>query len=1240
MADQNDPGRPPRPEPDPERDRLASTRSAAETFNPMKLAALCGGLQLLPTNIHRLWRLQALAAISLDAPDRTAKHDPGIGNLRQVVNAGALGARADQYEDPYDDVIVEEIAFHMGSFRIGSGTSLEAVGDLRTLVKVVLLSPLLSNDRRNELTRTAAAVLHLSDRVLRSAGLLRNMTPPERESGASIPGATTARQLAASVTFGAEGMRDATGTTDLSVIEPLIVPASLAAFTTEQIMEGVPSRWPIRRYGDTLVLAEPFSLALALRHHLILAALTEVGPDALSEVYGVVVEEDARDALDHLGGRATDRVVTARTADTRWTEFSLHIDNGLQLRCLVVGDGFTGVRAENPYATWDRNDTLTDAHDYLESEADDTDDEILGLIVGAPAGGTAFLGTQHAEHTNLRVQVLGLRDLATICFLESGDPLALWKWARATDSITGRVMSWSELDLYSVYRSRERSLATFAGATLVTVAPNSGADMRIEYKTIRDLHGARFVDGTVREICRGEPHEQHSPIYHLRDIGARLILYVTDLPLDMWVVGPSDGVAETWSHVNSVTYWLAQLRDPLVEMLTQLARHLSCAAIEVSLADPQAWSSAAPDAAGGETATIAVTGNSVSLCLGLPIAHLLARPTNEADRLIVDAIARALDALAREHGLSAAPKATIDQAVENVAPLGSKKHLIGMPQEGNEIAELADKSGRLVQEADVSRTREMLAEHLKSYGWLDQAVPHERRDEVLKDAVAFLFQEVCKRLDESSPDGLLDTLVLENERLAASSERRQALLPARLATYPESELNVRDEVANAAKAAVACRFLIEYVTAQPPKGAVPWSLRRHDECMALLAELLDWAYLDDAVNAGLSSTDLLIRDDGQLRLVEIGRYEKGQSSYFDTLVGEMKDASASIFPKRFEVRAQGEVRERNATLLRLDEPMTAETGLSVQALVDLLHAAAYLAREADVQLITLTKQEVVAQLSDAIGGDIGAVECAIDYLTLGPRNSFLKPPSGTTRDVLPSRSARRWSYVRRPLLRVDGPDGPTLTWGRRHPLAALRVLIGQLLSGRYQHLAEGSELRAALGEIGSETGHEFEERIDSLFKASDIKTIIACTSIGNESLRRTDDGDLGDIDVLACDPHRRTLWVVECKDLAGAITTSDIVDEMTEHFGASETTTVARLSARVGWVAERLPAALKAFDRADPPNHWKARGVFVTGVPVMAPYITDVPFPIIPVEELAGWLAGGKTVQQPKSSVKRRNRRR
>jgi hypothetical protein len=1209
---------------------------AAASLESQKLAALCGGLQLLPANIHRLWRLEALAAISLDAADRTGRRDPGPDDVRKLVNAGALGALADQQEDPFDDVIAEEVAFHHGSFLVGRGLAGGSVDDLRSLVKTTLLSPLLPADRRNELTRTVAAVLHLSDHVLRTAGLRRNLAPDQRAGmGATIPGVTTARQLAARVTFATEQIQEVTGANDLAPLEPLIAPSVVTAFTTERIMQGAPNRWPLRRYGDVLVLAEPFSLALALRHHLTLAALDEVGPAALAQVFGLAVDEGAHDALHHLGGRVGPYSVTARAVSRPWTEIAVPIDDGLQLRCLVVADGFTGIQAEDPYAMWDRNDALDSAHDYLETDATSTDDEILGLLVGAPAGGSAFMGTRDSQRANLRVQVLGLADLATICFLESGDPLGPWKWVRASDSVTGQVLSWGSLDLYGVYRSQERSLATLSGATFVSIAPNSGADRRIEYKTIRDLHGARFVDGTVREIRRTEPTEKRSRIYHPVELGDRLRLFVAELPLDIWVVGPKENVIETWSHVNSVAYWLDQLAEPLGEIFEQLASRLSCAAIEVDLVDPLAWAEPTNDPGDGEPATWEVAGNSVVLCLGLPIARLLTRPTNEADRIIVRSICQALDLLAREGGMSGISKATIEAAVERAAPPGYKKHLIGMPREGNELAEEADMPPRPVQEADVSRAREQLSTHLESFGWRDEEVPHDRRDELLKDSVAFLFREFCARLDKSAPDGLLDRAIIENERLVAESERRRAMLPARLATEPESAQDLREEVANEAKAAIACRLLIEYVAAQPPMGEIPWSLRRHDECMALVAELLDWAYLDDAVNAGLSATDLLIRDDGQLRLVELGRYERGQSSFFDSLLSDMKEASASIFPKRFQSGDESDAREPNSTLVRLNGPLASEAGLNVEGLVNLLHGAAYIVRQADVQMITLKKQDAIKRLSETIGEDAESVTRAVDYLTLGPRDSFLDPPSGSTRDVLPSRSSRRWSYVRRPFVRVDTTEGPSLTWGRRHPLATLRVLIGQLLSGRYQHLAEGPELRTALGTIASETGHEFEARVDALFKASDIKTFLACTSIGSDSLRRTEDGDLGDIDILACDSRRRTLWVVECKDLAGAITTSDIVDEMTEHFGAGDTTTVARLSARVRWVTARRAGALKMFAQESSANSWKVRGAFVTSAPVVAPYITDLPFPIIPVEQLSDWLT--RAVEH--GSRRRRRRR-
>jgi hypothetical protein len=474
----------------------------------------------------------------------------------------------------------------------------------------------------------------------------------------------------------------------------------------------------------------------------------------------------------------------------------------------------------------------------------------------------------------------------------------------------------------------------------------------------------------------------------------------------------------------------------------------------------------------------------------------------------------------------------------------------------------------------------------------------------------------------------------------AQTERRQAFLPARLETEPESADEIRTEVAKAARAAIACRLLIEYVVARPPEGQGEWSLRRYDECLALVAELLDWAYLDDAVNAGLSATDLLIRDDGQLRLRELGRYERGQSSFFDTVVEDLKAASASIFSKRLATRdTDVESQGRNETLTRLDDALASETGLTGEGLVNLFHAAAYITRQADAELTTMPRSDAIAALVRTTGGETSTIEQAVDYFTLVPRDSFLKPPTGSTRDVLPSRSARRWSYVRRPFALVDTTEGPTLTWGRRHPLAALRVFIGQLLSGSYQHLAEGKDLLSALGAIGSETGHEFEKRVGQVFESVGIDPVIGCESVGNDSLHKTDQGDLGDIDVLACDRQRRTIWVVECKDLTGAITTSDFVDEMTEHFGSGDATTVSRVSARVAWIDARKASVLTEFHEPTSALQWSTRGLIVTAVPVIAPYITDSPFPIVTIADLATWLQRSSRSPQSKSRKRRRKSR-
>jgi hypothetical protein len=126
--------------------------------------------------------------------------------------------------------------------------------------------------------------------------------------------------------------------------------------------------------------------------------------------------------------------------------------------------------------------------------------------------------------------------------------------------------------------------------------------------------------------------------------------------------------------------------------------------------------------------------------------------------------------------------------------------------------------------------------------------------------------------------------------------------------------------------------------------------------------------------------------------------------------------------------------------------------------------------------------------------------------------------------------------------------------------------------------------------------------------------------LGSEKLRRSPSEDLGDIDVLAADPARKTMWAIECKSLSGSLSSSEVVLEMTSHFDQAGTTSVTKHGERVAWLGKRMPAALERLGLSDDADGWEFRGLIVTGRDVIAPFIDDLPFPCVPIHELTQFL--------------------
>jgi len=1198
------------------RSRFATCRVALDELDATQLAAAAGALSLLPANGHRLWRLGALATLAAERP--SGGRAVGQTQLRNLLAAGDLADMAHMQDDPYDDVLIEELIFTGGVYLVGSGLAQDAVYVLRLLTRSLLLRPVLPDRLRAELTSICVAGLRLSDTVLRGAGLARHeepARPPER--GCEVPGATRLRRLMDLCTFDADVLA-ALGIVP-AVLDPLVLQAGEHHFSDEEIAEGYPDRWPLTRTGGSIATARPLGLALALRHYIVRRAADEVGSERVAQAFAHEVHEDVLRSLQRMGVPAAE--VRRRDAAQPWSELDAELDTDLRLVCAVIPDSIQGLSAD-PYGTFATRDVIEQVQRRLDERAAEEPQMTLGLVVVQPAGRTAIFGMREPEATDLILEHINAADLEVLAFLEQDDRLALWKFARAHNALLSfaRVNSFSTLDTYDAWLAEERSFTPLAGASWVAVPPGSGGELRRRAKRGRDRHGALYVDGSVREVERERDEGFGERIYHLTDIAEpQLILHVAGAPLDLWVSGPEgvDLVRASWDLVQTVAYWLGELVAPLNDQLAEVAEHTPCLRIDVDVADPAFWFEGGPDPGAEGDDQVTVDGRTARLVLGPALRRAAPAPNNAGERVLVARVLDALDGVASGMGLEPMPSWRRDALVEEVAPPGLKKHLLLLPLEGNALLADADGPPRLVQEADLTAARELLGRHLVTCFNLEVgAVPSELRDRIADEAVQFLLSQVREVMDGTRPDGLLEELLAANERIVAAGEQRRAMLPARAATYPAAadRQRLREQLASSAQAAVTCRFLAEYVVAQPPDGDKPWGLARYDRAMALAAEMLDWAHLNDALHYGMSDVGLLINSDGQLRLQELDRYQHGRSQYFDVHVAEQRTRADEIFRLRFETSHEAEPSEIRA---RVDPLMAQESGASLTELGELLHAAASLAREAELDVVVMDRDAALDALRAELGWDANKVEQAVRYLSMGARDDFLNPPGGSWRDVVPSRFARRFSLNRRPLLERDGE----LLWGQRQPLSALQVIVGQIFSGRFQALAETDELRAELGRLAEEAGHAFEHEVAEVFDASPRFTVREnVESLDGVSLRRENAQDLGDIDVLAADKVAWILYGVECKDLAGALTPTEVAGELSEHFDTQDGVSTSKHAARIAWLEAHRAEALRELALDGPPDRWQVKGMFVTGQRVMAPYIQDVRFPIVAADDLAGWI--------------------
>jgi hypothetical protein len=518
---------------------------------------------------------------------------------------------------------------------------------------------------------------------------------------------------------------------------------------------------------------------------------------------------------------------------------------------------------------------------------------------------------------------------------------------------------------------------------------------------------------------------------------------------------------------------------------------------------------------------------------------------------------------------------------------------------------------RPVQEVDKNLLLDPIGDHFRhdrhfAVGPIDTAkVPA-----VINEIVSFCFQQFTEVVGSLSPEGLLEWIVLRHESNVSSATRARLLMATRVACFgqsPEFLKEISEGLADQSEAAVAGRFLVEYVAACPPKGMRPMSLSVYDALLARAAIITTYGMLSDIVHFEIARVDVDMLGAGRLGF-RPDQYRAAMQDYRLRFAAIQVTNAAERFRRQWHHPADSNEDWRQ----EVENATQAEFGFPLSKLVELLSLAIEIGLH-NPPIVRMKYEDAVTAFAAHEGWDRHQVEAALAMFLYRPRENFLKPGNGyRSEDVYPWRYGKRLSYLRRPFL-VEERDGTWLLWGHRHMKEAHLYLLQTCFGGRMQ--ATSDAMKALVSRHANREGEAFNDQVaDRLTERPALVVHRRLKKIGRgeNSIQPP-----GDIDVLAIDEERGRIYVLECKNLALARTPFELASELraltesTPHHRSM----IEKHQRRVDWLRKNLDAVL-AWAKLDPSKPWEIQSAVVVDEHAMSPKLQDVGEPVFALDEL------------------------
>jgi len=1207
-------------------------------YDGVEALSTLAGLQLLPENqIHTLRLERAVQVACTTVNWRASSQALPTEELRTCLNADEFVRELAAYEDPPENFFTENFVFIGGNYVVFPGISTGGTFVLRHLLEGLFFraGTTIPDEYLTIVQASVRAALTLSTRCARVMGHVPWLdTPDSAHSSIVVPDQ------------GLDLLRQATHVTSAELKE-LLAPCGLDASDLDQLtvdIENVTSaspdqigthpiqKHPFLRLGDNLIVALPGSLLDALRHFVITTAQAFGYLPALMDAYLASVAEHASESLTRMRFYAEQIALPDPEAGLPLRESVWRIDSDKLCYMQVFVDTATDYDSTNVLGHWNTGDLskrLAQRSNSVAGRLITSASECrycLTLSVYAPIGREMVLGLPRDEQSR-RTLLLDAESLRIVADQTTSDNLTLWKYAGAESALYERtkIVTWSFLDLFSLYWSHHQSfyLSDERPPDFLTVASGTGRSLRS--KTLRRLetHATTLNEPNKLSVVVRR-YDEEIPIWipegHLNRPPMEL---VEGLPQPIWVeANPRSGERQVlFELVEAVAYWVWQLTPGLSPCLVPLG------------AQPITFKVSAAPEYFGEALTgppspdprlprldFEVHPDERTILVHLPtsLIPLLASSDNAGERVLIDGVLRALSALGASCGVDL--ELTNDERgrlLDAHAPLGQKKKFFVFdvrrnirlsPRNLPRLRKLSDHDIEVQLEGlalDVSAA--LGPATLPSHGKIPKVKSKALFGAILERYLTRLRATV-KQFDSVK---LLRRLMSQNESVTREVEFIALTGPTSAACFGNIKSQAK-EIAETLPAlnltAIAVRFLIEFVSAESPDGALEVSDADLDALLGLAYGYVSWGILGDEIRCRVVDTELSVLESGRIGT------DRSLSDWIAPFFQAKSLESLEDEARGFEAKWRSP-RSASGPPPVEDRVFQAEFGFSLTEMAHVAAAMVNIAFRDDTTVIIMDSSEAIRQIARDANLTDERVRAVVAQFSMGMRPNWRNAPGGyTDADILPWHFNRRLSHLRRPIVEIRMKEAePLLAWGPRHLDRAMLNLLGIVMSGRFKHEhARSDEMREYIGRVVDERGEEFETTLWGMLSHSTNWRLEKNVAI-RPGANLNASSDLGDVDVFAFDVPNKVAYACECKAVLFGRTPTEIAGEMNRLFKgdakSNEPSRAAMHLKRAEWLAANWKHVVQFFGLET--GTWKLVPVMVLNAEIPSTHLLEPPLPVV-----------------------------